>query len=81
MRHSYQKNYSTALRKLTASAIGSVFELKRDNDAASMDFYRSIKSPPGGLSKYAKILTTSALKFDLKTNGMRRKTKKSKNFR
>ena len=25
MRHSHQKNYSTALRKLTASAIGSVF--------------------------------------------------------
>ena len=28
MRQSYQKNYSTALRKLTASAIGSVFKVR-----------------------------------------------------
>ena len=44
MRHSHQKNYSTALRKLTASAIGSVlylFFLININYEIAFDKYRS----------------------------------------
>ena len=39
MRHSHQKNYSTALRKLTASAIGSVLLLGKRYSIIISNFY------------------------------------------
>ena len=58
IRHSHKKNYSTALRKLTASAIGSVFDArvgskmkfskklkKQLKPAENTNFFKGVKQP------------------------------------
>ena len=55
MRQSHQKNYSTALRKLTASAIGSVFKIQIKKLNARLDdikiFQKIPKGDLGGIKK------------------------------